>query len=152
MEFSRVLSKDLVAGLVFVTIGLGFLWGGLDYRVGTVSEMGPGFFPVSLAILLIALGAVVALKSLTGVRESLESVNLRGIVFVIGATALFGILIRPAGMLIAVFVLTALGAFASMQFRARNAVLLAVGLTVFCLVIFNWGLGMPFPVLGYWLQ
>jgi hypothetical protein len=152
LKASDVSSKDLVAGLVFITIGMAFLWVGLDYHVGTARQMGPGFFPVALSVLLTGLGVAIALKALAAGRNPIVGVNFRGMGFVIGATAGFGLLIRPAGMLIAVFVLTAVGAIASSQFRASTSVLLATGLSVFCIVVFNWGLGMPFPVLGYWLQ
>jgi hypothetical protein len=145
-------SKDLVAGLVFLSIGTGFLWLGLDYHIGAIRQMGPGYFPVSLASLLIALGAVVALKAWRTGGEPISRVNFKGIIFVVGTTALFGLLIRPAGMVMAVFVLTAISALASVRFGIKSAVILAAGLSGFCLIVFIWGLGMPFSVLGYWLN
>jgi hypothetical protein len=150
LKSSITWSKDLVSGLVFITIGLAFLWIGSDYRFGSSSQMGPGYFPVVLSILLTALGSTVAVRAVISGGERISGVNVKGIVFVIGATFIFGLLIRPLGMPVAIFILAFVGAIASKHFHPFTSVLLAAGLSAFCMIVFNWGLGMPFPIWGYW--
>lgn len=152
MKTLGLLSKDLVAGLLFVAIGIAFLWIGLDYRFGTNRQMGPGYFPIVLSSLMILLGVIVALKGLFQGGERIGAPGLKGMTFVLGATFVFALLIRPAGMPIAIFVLTFAGSMASAKFRLLPSLLLAAGLAAFCVVVFNWALGMPFPIWGYWFR
>ena len=56
--------RDVVGGLVVMTIGTGFLMFGRELEMGTSFRMGPGYFPTILSIVMIALGAVIALQGL----------------------------------------------------------------------------------------
>lgn len=152
MRSSGLITKDMVAGLLFIVTGLTFLYLGWGFRFGTSRQMGPGYFPMVLSVLLIGLGALVCLSSLKKHKEALEAVSIKGLIFVLGATFAFAMLIRPAGMPIAIFVLAFFGSMASSNFKPVQSILLAAGLAVFSVVVFNWALGMPFPVLGYWFR
>ena len=152
MRSSTLLTKDVVSGLLFIGIGIVFLWIGMDYRFGTNRQMGPGYFPVVLSGLLIGLGVLIILMELRNAGHKIEPLSVKGIIFVLGAIMAFAFLIRPAGMPVAVFVLSFVGAMASSQFRLIPALLLSIGLVVFCVVVFNWALGMPFPIWGYWFR
>jgi hypothetical protein len=44
------ISKNLLAGSLFVAVGAGVLSQALTYQVGTATNMGPGYFPAALAI------------------------------------------------------------------------------------------------------
>ena len=51
------MGKDLSAGAIFIAIAAFFLssaW--LNLEIGTSFRMGPGYFPVALAVLLLVLG------------------------------------------------------------------------------------------------
>ncbi len=56
--------KDLVAGLLFIAVGIAAIAIAANYTLGTAARMGPGYFPRILGILLIVLGAILALRSL----------------------------------------------------------------------------------------
>ena len=70
---------------------------------------------------------------------------------VTGATVLFGVLLRGAGLAVAVPVLVLVTAAASVYFRWRTAFILAAGLAVFTALLFVKALGLPIPVFGPWL-
>ena len=57
------LHRDILAGALFVAIGALALLGARGYPVGTAMRMGPGYLPVVLGWLLIALGALVGLRA-----------------------------------------------------------------------------------------
>ena len=59
--------KDITAGIFFISTGAFFLFHGINYRIGTLDQMGPGFFPVTFSIVSIVLGAVILVREL--VRE-----------------------------------------------------------------------------------
>jgi hypothetical protein len=70
---------------------------------------------------------------------------------VCGATLAFGLLVRGAGLVVALPVLVLMSAYASAHFRGRPTLALAAGLTMFCVAVFLKGLGVPVPVVGPWL-
>ena len=49
--------KDLVAGLMFIAVGIAAIVIASNYTLGTAARMGPGYFPRILGILMIVLGA-----------------------------------------------------------------------------------------------
>jgi hypothetical protein len=51
---------------------------------------------------------------------------------------------------IALPALVVISAYASVHFRWGASLALAAGLTVFCILVFLKGLGVPLPVLGWW--
>jgi hypothetical protein len=69
---------------------------------------------------------------------------------VIVSALVFGLIVKSAGLAIALPVLVMISAFASDQFRWGPSLALAAGLTLFCVVVFLKGLGVPLPILGSW--
>ena len=66
------LHKDVWGGALMVAIGAGVVWWtALQYPIGTLQRMGPGYFPLALGIILMATGACIAAKAcLAGVYRS----------------------------------------------------------------------------------
>lgn len=56
-------SADLIAGLLFVAFGLAFAVAAARYDRGSLLNMGPGYVPLLLGGLLVALGAAVGVKA-----------------------------------------------------------------------------------------
>ncbi|MEV0950840.1 tripartite tricarboxylate transporter TctB family protein [Promicromonospora sp. NPDC050249] len=54
---------DLVSGLIFVGLGAAFAIGALGYDLGSLLEMGPGYVPLALGLVLAALGGVIVAKA-----------------------------------------------------------------------------------------
>jgi putative tricarboxylic transport membrane protein len=142
--------KDLWTGIIYVVVGLSALFIARDYGMGTLRKMGPAFFPVILSSLLIVVGTVSLVRSFVRDGTPVGRFSFRGMLFVGGATALFGIIIRGAGMIVALPVLVIISAYASHHFRWRTSLVLAIGITAFCILIFAKGLGVPLPVVGAW--
>ena len=87
--------KDFWSGLMFVGSGLFFaLWAMEFYQMGTAVRMGPAYFPTVLGFLLVALGAIVLLQSLTMEPEGDQAVHTPfNIVDLVVAVAIYGVLI-----------------------------------------------------------
>ena len=56
--------KDFWSGVLFIAIGVFAIVYGMKYTLGSAARMGPGYFPRILGILLIGLGAILALRAL----------------------------------------------------------------------------------------
>jgi putative tricarboxylic transport membrane protein len=55
-----------------------------------------------------------------------------------------------AGFVPALIVLIFGSSAASTDFKLGEVLLLSVGLTAFCIALFIWGLGLPYPLLVGW--
>jgi uncharacterized membrane protein YqjE len=138
--------KDFFAGLMFVAFGLGAVVIGANYPLGAAARMGPGYFPRILGILLIVLGAVLALRALRldGSRITLESP--RPLLIVIGSVVLFGMTAPTLGLVIASILLIFVSSAASTEFRWKEALVSGVILAALSVAGFIWGLGLQFSV------
>lgn len=144
------IGMDRLAGLIFIGIGAGFLWLGLDFGFGSMVRIGPGFFPVILSCVLIALGVAVLAQSVI-TDEGVSLPRIGPMVRVLGAVALFAGLMQPLGSYPVLPVVVVLIASASPMFRWKAALLLSAGITLCSDLIFRGALGLPLPAIGYWL-
>ncbi len=64
----------------------------------------------------------------------------------LGSVIAFGLLLRPAGLIVALFVLICVSSFGSHEFKLRDVLLLSVGLSLLVLGVFIYGLNMTIPV------
>lgn len=143
--------KDFWSGLLFLGVGAGAALLAQKYPLGIALKMGPGYFPTALGALLVLVGLATLARSLLRPGEPLEPFHWRLALIILGATLLFGLLVRGAGLLVAVAVLVIGSAAASARFRWRTAILLATGLVAFCALLFAKALGLPMPLVGPWL-
>jgi hypothetical protein len=144
--------KDILAGLIFAGFGIAFAVAAWRYDIGTALRMGPGYFPLVLGAVLALLGAAVAIKGLLATApDPVEALPWRSIVLITLAVVLFGLGVRPLGLAPALFGAVLLAAFSSRRAGWLEAVLVAGGLTLFCILVFIYGLGLPVPLLGPWL-
>ena len=151
-EASRlnVFSTDVLAGGLFIVLGAGFLILAQDFGFGSLLRMGPGFFPIILSTLLIAIGVVVAVRGRVQ-QDTLTWPRLGRHARVIMAMVLFAGLMQPLGSYFTMPVVVVLAASASPAFSWRSAIALAFGLTLASDLIFRLGLGLPLHGLGPWI-
>lgn len=60
---ARISTSDLVAGAIFVAIGGVFALASLRHDLGTLLSMGPGYFPLVVSLVLLALGVGTVVKA-----------------------------------------------------------------------------------------
>ena len=146
--------KDLIAGLIFIAFGVGFAGIASTYAIGTAFRMGPGYFPLALGGLLAVLGAAIVVQALLGQgdRSPIGPIPWRGIVFLSAAVVVFALSVRRLGLAPALFAASLLAALSSARTSVLAAFLMAVALTLFCVLIFVEALGMPVPLVGPWLR
>lgn len=138
--------RDFWAGVMFAVIGGLFAGIALEYKLGTAARMGPGYFPFYLGLLLVILGAAIILASLKGEGPKVEKFHWWPLFWVLGSICLFGVLLKLTGALVAGFGLVLGASYGSEEFKLRDVILLAIGLTVFCAAVFVGGLKLPIPM------
>jgi hypothetical protein len=112
--------------------------------------MGPAYFPTLLSVLLMGIGVISVLRSFLKSGTPIGVVAWKGLLLIVASTLLFGVIVRGAGLLLALPLLVIGSALASSRFSWKTSLLEAAGITVFCILIFLKGLGVPLPILGSW--
>ena len=140
-----------LAGALFIALGALFAFQSLGLDLGTTFRMGPGYFPLVLALILILLGGIILVQAMRVEGEPIGAIAWRGILFILPAPILFGLLLRPLGFVPALFFAALLASFASTRMKVWVALLLSAGITVFSTLVFIRALGLPFRLFGPWL-
>jgi Tripartite tricarboxylate transporter TctB family len=146
--------RDVIGGGIVLAIGAAFLLLGRDLDFGDSFQMGPGYFPTVLSVLMMILGAVMIFQGRRGARAegALQHVPWPGLLSVIGSVVFFGLTIRGLGLGPAVALVVLATASASRYSRWGTSVLLALGMTAFSTLLFVFALGLPLPIFGPWLS
>ena len=143
--------KDFWTGVMFVVFGAASLLVARNYPFGTTGRMGAGYFPTLLSGLLIFFGLLALLRGLRQPGEAIGQFVWKPVLIICTSVVVFALLLPRAGMVIALVVLAQGCATASKRFRFdRTNLLITAGLTVFCVLVFIKGLGLPMPILGSW--
>ena len=142
--------KDFCAALIYLVIGVATIVIGRDYQMGTAFKMGPAYFPTLLAGLLTFIGLISLIRSFLQKGEPIPAFAWKPLLLITAATVVFGLLVRGAGLVIALPLFVLMTSFASVKFRWGPSLLLAAGATVFCSLVFVTGLGVPLPIIGRW--
>lgn len=152
MKSLRFDTANLLCGLLFIALGLFFIIQSLSLELGTAFRMGPGYFPLVLAAVLTLLGVVILIQSVRVTGDAIGALAWRGMLFILPAPIVFGLLVRGAGFVPALFVAAFIASFASERLRVPAALVLATGITFFSVLVFSYGLGLPFERFGPWFR
>jgi hypothetical protein len=138
--------KDFWSGVIFVAIGVFAIVYGSKYTLGSAARMGPGYFPRILGILLILLGAIVALRALRVDGPPLPRWKWRPTVIVLGSVVVFGLIVQSVGIALSTVMLIFAASTASPEFRPREALIAGVLLAALAVGVFVIGLKLQLPI------
>jgi uncharacterized membrane protein len=141
-------SQDAMTGIMFLAIAV--YYGTttlLQLDLGTPEQMGPGFFPFSLSVILAILGVFVLLRAKPD-EEGQLPVNWRAVILVGSAPIAFGLTVRSLGLAPALLVSVGLAVLSSSKIGLARGAAIVVGVTVFCVLVFKFGVGVPYPLIN----
>lgn len=148
MRTPRIDAACLIGGGLAIAIGGFAAWEASAYPLGTLNRMGPGYFPVALGGLLMALGGALGLSGLRWGKTApapLEPPNLRSLIFVLTGIAAFAALVRTAGLVPATVALVVLSSLSERRIRPLQVALLAIAVSLLCVLLFRVLIGLPLP-------
>lgn len=135
---------NLQAGLLFASIGLVALILSRDYTLGSAARMGPGYFPTLLSGILLVLGLIIGIRAIWQPGPEPKAFKPLPLFIMITSVVLFAVLVDRVGIAVATVVLTVGARLAAPQRRWLEVLLLAIALSTAAVVIFGYGLGIPF--------
>lgn len=110
--------------------------------MGSVKFMGAAMFPRSLAVILGICGIILLVNSFLRDGPRLEAWSLRGPGLVFASILLFSFTIRSFGLTVASMLALVVSGFATSEARPREVVIFAIAITLSCVIIFRYILGM----------
>lgn len=138
--------EDLIGGGLLVAAGAFVaIYSYLNYNVGFGSQIGSGVFPLVLGLILLVLGFFILVPALA-MRGVLPEFEFRPFFAVLGAAAVFAVLIDSVGMVPTVLSMTGIAALADRKSSLVRTLALAVGLSILAVVIFNIGPGVQISI------
>ncbi len=152
------LTKDHIGGALLLVTGVAVVVAGVGYGVGTLRQMGSGFFPVVLGSLLVLIGAALLAstrRARTGgpVEAPAEMAHLagpvvqwRGWLCIVGGALSFAVLGEHGGLVPASFVSVFIAALGDRRNTWRSAAALAASMTALGVIVFHYGLHMLLPL------
>lgn len=148
-------SSDLASGLILAVLGVAVaLYSYLHYELGSLSRMGPGFFPVALGGLLAVIGSSIILFDLiSNVKsEAIRPILFRPLLAVCGSIFVFGLSLESLGLLPATLFLTLFASASVSGFSYKRSFIIGISLAILSWGIFVLGLDMPISLIKSFRQ
>jgi hypothetical protein len=120
---SRVNFPDLAFAAFLVGLGAFAFALAAELPVGSATQMGPGYVPRGLAMLIMAFGVVMGGRTLLVARQEFPAIAWRPLILISVSVAVFAVLLPLAGLAV-----------------------LAFGLAAFAVALFVLALGLPIPI------
>lgn len=150
-------TKDHVGGVLLAAVGAVVVMAGVGYGTGSLRQMGSGFFPVVLGVLMALVGAALLATAQRAGLPAAEpppetahlagpAVQWRGWLCIIGGVLSFVVLGQHGGLVPASFVSVFVAALGDRRNGVRDAAGLAASMTVLGVVVFHYGLHLLLPL------
>jgi putative tricarboxylic transport membrane protein len=145
--------RDVLAGLLFMTVALVGLWVSRDYPIGTALRMSTGYVPRLLLWALLLLGGAILVS---GIRVADAGSDLepgrawRPIILVPAALVAFALGLDGFGLVVACALLVGIGSLANRDLRLVDVIGAGLLLTFMTWAIFVWALGLTIRVWPEW--
>lgn len=138
--------RDMVGGLAMMAIGAFVAWHAYnEYDIGRLARMGPGFFPVSLGIILSLIGLCITIPAFLRPGSPIK-IEFKALIAVTLSIVVFAFLLRTAGLILATMAAVLVSSVPDRTIIWKGRIILAFGVAAVTWVVFIFGLGMLIPV------
>lgn len=150
--------RELLAGAICMALGVGAVLEASSYSIGTLKQLGPGFYPAVLGGVLALVGALIVGGALTMTDATEETDRLldggsdargpdwRGWGCIIAGVALFIIFAGTTGLASAIFACVFVSALGDRTATLKGSLILALVMTVCGTVVFGYLLSISMPI------
>ncbi|MCZ2496045.1 tripartite tricarboxylate transporter TctB family protein [Xylophilus sp. Kf1] len=139
-----------------VVVGLAAAYASVQYKLGSLQRMGPGFFPCAVGVMLAVAGLLIALSArggrppaAAGGHHPAGLPDLRGGLCIVAGTIAFVVLGNYCGLLPATFAIVFISAMGDRSNTVLQAVVLSLAMMVIATVVFWWALQLQLPLVKW---
>jgi len=137
------MNKKILIGTIFITVAVVFGLGSLNYRIGTLDDLGPALFPLIVSTALALLGLVMIAQGLVQHVNPVEF-QVKNIAIITVSLFAFAVISEYVNMLVAIVALVAISS-AAVDFSWTRIAKLVVGLIAVAYA-FKYLLGVNLPL------
>lgn len=141
-------NQDVLAGVLFLLIGIAAVAVARDYEMGTAMRMGPAYFPTVLGRILYVFGAFLLLRGIARGGAVPVAWGWKPLVFITLSMLAFGFIISRFGLVPALVAMFFLAAAGGREFRFREVLVLAAVMTALAVGVFVHVLKLPLQLLA----
>ena len=128
------ISLNLISGIIICLFGLFCFLYGYEYEFGSLSHIGPGFFPKIISIVIMVVGLLVSISR----SNQKISIEYRSLFVCSGSIVIFALCIKFLGLLPAIFFTIFSSLYAQREkISLVKKIKITSGITVFILVLFK---------------
>jgi hypothetical protein len=141
-------NSEVIGSLFWIAVGLFFVVGAVNLKLGTFRNPGPGFIPLGMATLLLCFSLFTLAKGLITSTDGISRIPWKRPALVIASALLYIFLISRVGFPASTFVLMAIlfGLLIRVKRRRWLSVFICSAATaVVAWLVFSIGLRVPFP-------
>ena len=163
------LNKDKIAGLLLILLGLGAYLEGRTHSLGTLTQMGSGYFPVALGLVLVLIGCLLFVTASPDIADEpaaqphatdpVEPPHLsldhcpppdwRGIGCIVGSVISFIGIGHWFGLIPATWVCVFMAAMGDRTSTYREAAILSLLMCALAVGLFHTVLHVQFPLIQF---
>jgi hypothetical protein len=147
---STLLRAEMLAAVCVIAFGVGVAILGSGYPMGTASRMGSGYFPVILGVALVMIGLALvaeAWQTRPG-TDAVEPLPVLAALALCGGVLSFALLLRPAGLVPAIFALVMIATLGERPWKPVGALVIASGMSAISIALFI--LALRVPLRSFW--
>lgn len=137
---------DFFSGLLLAVIAGAALWYISGLEIGTALEMGPGYFPLCIALLLGGMGAVLLVRGLAVEGPPVPPLDLRAAGLIVLSFLAFALLLDRFGLVVAIMAQIVVASFAFRGSVLWQTLLFGAALAAGSSVLFVTLLGIPVDI------
>lgn len=140
-----------LSGGILLAVGLGMLVIGWSYPVGQLTQMGPGYVPRGIALLICVIAtAIIVIDVGDTAMTRGEGIHWRGLIFVSAAMLIFAGLVDVAGLVPSMFLAVAVSMLADKQAKPLSILVYSILATGAGWLLFLVVLELPIPAFWRW--
>lgn len=146
--------RELFAGGFVILLGLGTILQAQSYEIGSLTHMGPGFFPIVLGLGLTTIGVLIAGNAAASEADEAGGViptqpQWRAWLCIVAGPLSFIVFGKYGGLIPATFACVFLSALGDRDATLRGSLVLATTITALGVVLFSFLLHVPFSLLRW---
>ena len=148
MKFVSRLHKDVLGGTLMFGVGCAVAVHSTSLEIGTLSDMGPGYFPLVLGVMLALVGIAITVKGHMSIVQEKQKhpPEWKAWLLICLGIISFVILSNYLGLFAATFAIVFISALADRNNSWRSATLLALAMVPVSIIVFSWALQLQLPL------
>jgi hypothetical protein len=148
MKFVGKLHNDVLGGALMFAVGFSVAVHSTSLKIGTLSDMGPGYFPLILGVILTFVGIAITVKGYLSIlpRKEQKPPEWKAWLLICLGMISFVVLSEYLGLVAATFAIVFISALADRKNSWRSAAVLALAMVPVSVIVFWWILQIQLPL------